>query len=372
MAPDGDEQIAGPDSPLVVYGDTSQDAVWYSGESFSVKGQEFGPKPFDPFYKVPESQNEDDEWLMPVADPYDFFGNDIIDASGLFSWITCNTTSCPLPTVGFTAYGGEGDDLIIGSQAGDHLAGGSGNDTILGLRGTDHIYGDGGINVDIFTRGLTVESVNHSPAPSLDPRLIPDPIPVGLDPPIKPGNFTLAPAPALNRDFMAAGDDNIYGEGSISYTVGRTSISRSTVYNPYWTQTAYDDIIFGDHGTIFQQVADTNEPDPRLQKIQTTTIGSVRGIESRAYQNGGDDTINGNEGRDVHRRRRRRRHGRRRRAGRHGVRRQHLPARAGSVEPAFPIASDYTGTTNITSPRFQTLCGDLHVQPHRPAQRLWP
>ena len=198
--PDGTEQIAGPDSPLVVYGDTSQDAVWYSGEPFSVKGQEFGPKPFDPFYKVPESQNEDDEWLMPVADPFDFFGNDIIDASGLFSWITCNTTSCPLPTVGFTAYGGEGDDLIVGSQAGDHLAGGSGNDTILGVRGTDHIYGDGGINVDIFTRGLRVESVNHSPAPSLDPRPIPDNPPVGVDPPIKPGNFTLAPAPALNRD----------------------------------------------------------------------------------------------------------------------------------------------------------------------------
>jgi hypothetical protein len=48
----GTEQIAGPDSPLVVYGDTSQDAVWYSGESFSVKGQEFGPKPFDPFWKI--------------------------------------------------------------------------------------------------------------------------------------------------------------------------------------------------------------------------------------------------------------------------------------------------------------------------------
>ena len=164
----------GPNSPLVVYGDTSQDAVWYSGEPFSVKGQEFGPKPFDPFWKVPESQNEDDEWLMPVADPYDFFGNDIIDASGLFSWIVCTTTACQLPSVGFTAYGGEGNDLIIGSQAGDHLAGGSGDDTILGLRGADHIYGDGGVNVDIFTRGLRIEVVNQSPAPSLDPRPIPD------------------------------------------------------------------------------------------------------------------------------------------------------------------------------------------------------
>jgi Ca2+-binding RTX toxin-like protein len=35
-----------------------------------------------------------------------------------------------LPSVGFTAYGGAGNDLIIGSQTGDHLAGGSGDDEI--------------------------------------------------------------------------------------------------------------------------------------------------------------------------------------------------------------------------------------------------
>ena len=104
------------------------------------------------------------------------------------------------------------------------------------------------------------------------------------------------------------------------------SYSRSTVYDPTGPQTAYDDIVFGDHGSIFQQVADTNEPRPRLQKIQTTTIGSrPRHRVAGAFQNGGDDTINGNVGRDVHHRRRRPRHGRRRRAGRPGLRRQHLP-----------------------------------------------
>ncbi len=117
-----------------------------------MKGYEFGPKPFDPFYRIPDQENEDDEWVFPLADPYDDAGNDIIDASGLFAppWITCNGSGCmpALPTVGFTAYGGEGNDLIIGSQAGDHLAGGSGDDTILGLRGVDHIYGDSGFNVE--------------------------------------------------------------------------------------------------------------------------------------------------------------------------------------------------------------------------------
>ncbi|MGH3371224.1 MAG: hypothetical protein ACRDPR_14630, partial [Nocardioidaceae bacterium] len=179
--PNGDERIAGPESPLVVYGDTSQDGIWYGGEPDSVRGHELGPKPFDPFYRIPESENEDDEWLFPLADPYDFFGHDIIDASGLFSW----SDPAALPSVGFTAYGGEGDDLVIGSQAGDHLAGGSGNDTMVGLRGVDHIYGDAGINVSILTRALSVEVVNHSPAPTLDPRPIDPNSP--LDPPIKPG-----------------------------------------------------------------------------------------------------------------------------------------------------------------------------------------
>ena len=85
------------------------------------------------------------------------------------SRVACNAT-CRLPSVGFTAYGGEGNDLIIGSQTGDHLAGGSGDDEILGLRGVDHIYGDSGVNVNILTRGLTIATVNASPRPTLDPQ----------------------------------------------------------------------------------------------------------------------------------------------------------------------------------------------------------
>jgi hypothetical protein len=264
----GAEAIAGPSSPLVVYGDTSQDGVWYGGEPDSVKGHEFGPKPFDPFWKVPESENEDDEWLFPVADPYVFAGNDVIDASGLFSWITCTTSSCDLPTVGFTAYGGEG------------------------------------------------------------------------------------PAPGPNRDLMVAGDDTIFGEGAISYTAGRTTLARATVENAGWPQAAYDDIVFGDHGRVFQQVADPNEPDLRLKKIQTTAIASVRAVESRAFQNGGNDTTNGDLGRDL------------------------IVGGAGDdlgdgdeqddllfgdnifllrrvVEPALPTATDYTGAIDITSGRFR-------------------
>ena len=339
----GTDALAGPGSPLVVYGDTSQDGVWYGGHGYDVKGYEFGPKPYDPFWKIPDGENEDDEWIFPLADPYDFAGNDVIDASGLFAWISCDATCSNLPTVGFTAYGGAGDDLIIGSQAGDHLAGGSGDDTILGLRGVDHVYGDSGINVDILTRGLTVTSVNASPAPTLDNR---NPA----------GDQTIKPVPSANADDLVAGRDVIYGEGSLTYVLGRdTRIAATTLGSP---QVAYDDVIFGDHGIVIQQTGDTNQPDPRLQKIQTTSLASIRLIESRAYQNGADDVIFGNLGRDV------------------------IVGGAGNDmadgdeaddmvfgdnafllrrvdEPQFPAATDYAGPIDITSGRFQALCGTL-------------
>ncbi len=323
--------LAGPNSPLVVYGDTSQDGVWYGGRPDDIKGMEFGPKPFDPFYKIPDAENEDDEWIFPLANPYDFDGNDVIDASHLFAGITCNATCSNLPTVGFTAYGGGGDDLIIGSQAGDHLAGGSGDDTLLGLRGVDHLYGDSGVNVNILTRGLSVATTNASPRPTLDPRQ-------------PAGDQTLKPVPSFNADTLDAGRDLIYGEGAGTVLGG--------------PQSAYDDVIFGDHGAVIQQTTDPNEPDTRLQKIQTTTLASIRLVESRAYDNGDDDVIFGNLGRDV------------------------IIAGAGHdmadgdeaddmlfgdnafllrrvVEPAFPLVTDYAGPTNTTSGRFQALCGTL-------------
>ena len=50
----------------------------------------------------------------------------MIDAPALIAALAAGQ----LPTVGINAYGGAGDDLIYGSQAGDHLAGGSGDDAI--------------------------------------------------------------------------------------------------------------------------------------------------------------------------------------------------------------------------------------------------
>ena len=244
--------------------------MWYSGRPYDRLGLEFGEKPFDPFPHLPDEENEDDEWVFPLADPYKLAGNDVIDASALFA----ATPAASLPTVGFTAYGGAGNDLIIGSQAGDHLAGGSGDDTILGQRGVDHIYGDSGVNVNIFTRALH----DHAPwttarEPTVDKTAAQRP------------TARSSRRPRRCATTLIAGRDVIYGEGAGTVAGGPES--------------AYDDIIFGDHGAIVQNVADPNLPEPLLQKIQTTTLASVLLDRVAELQNGDDDVIFGNLGRDI-------------------------------------------------------------------------
>ncbi|MGU3646985.1 hypothetical protein ACLBXX_18660 [Microbacterium sp. C23T] len=318
---------AGPGSPLVVYGDTSQDGVWYSGTPGDNLGMEFGPKPFDPFTHIPDGENEDDEWVFGLANPFDHSGNDIIDASGLFA----DLLPANLPTVGFTAYGGLGDDLIIGSQAGDHLAGGSGDDEIRGLRGVDHIYGDSGVNVDVLTRALDIATINRSPRPTV----------TGAG--FIPNGTTLTPIVGgvigVVDDLLVAGYDLIYGDGAPGLGLGSFTVNANG--QPEW---AYDDIVFGDHGAIDQNVADPNEPDPRLQKIQTTALASILRIRSVNLDKGADDIVFGGLGRDV------------------------LVGGAGSDmmdgdqsdDILFGDAVWFDRTPgNWTSPRFQSLCGTL-------------
>ena len=139
----------------------------------------------------------DDQFRFPRANPFDFAGNDVIDASALFATADANTT-----VLGIVAYGGAGNDSITGSQAADHLAGGSGNDTINGGRGVDMIYGDSGFNVDPITRTLLV--------------------------PVIDGGYASLPFGAV-RDELIAGSDTIgAGDG--------------------------DDVVFGDHGIAQQDV----------------------------------------------------------------------------------------------------------------------
>ena len=151
-------------------------------------------------------------FVFPLANPYQYSGNDVIDAH-LLDWADATNA---LPPVGLTAYGGAGNDLIIGSQTGDHLAGGSGDDTILGQRGDDHIYGDSGFNVDLITRASSTW------------------------PPSAPARPGYADGEVQRtRTASSPGNDLLYGEGAGSAPAATTT----TVGND-------DDIIFGDHGVV--------------------------------------------------------------------------------------------------------------------------
>ena len=193
-----------------------------------------------------------DFFVFPIASAFQYAGNDVIDASQLYAAIPAGQ----LPAVGLTIYGGRGDDTIIGSRAGDHLAGGSGNDTILGQRGVDLIYGDAGFNVDFITRVLTnANSAGSSGAKNLDP--------------------------------VFAGRDLLYGD-----TPGSTA---SNIYGDY------DDVIFGDHGNVTQDVAgkrDTTKAVPTLPQALQTTL-RARIVVTSAPSNGVDDQIYGNGGQDI-------------------------------------------------------------------------
>jgi Ca2+-binding RTX toxin-like protein len=65
-------------------------------------------------------------------------GDDAIDASGLAAGV-----------IGFTADGGEGNDILIGSAGNDTLVGGDGDDVLIGGPGQDILDGGPGDNVVI-------------------------------------------------------------------------------------------------------------------------------------------------------------------------------------------------------------------------------
>ena len=183
--------------------------------------------------------------------------------------------------VGFTAYGGAGNDLIIGSQAGDHLAGGSGDDTILGQRGVDHIYGDSGVNVNILTRALTIPTVDPAaPTPTID----------------DPGDGKFAMAPTTDHRRRRPGRRPRHDLGRDVHRRqpapgGRTGRRRPSNYGHHLRRPRRDR-------------AERGRPEPAaeslLQKIQTTADRSRScQINSAELQNGGDDVIFGNPDADM-------------------------------------------------------------------------
>ena len=91
----------------------------------------------------------------------------------------------------------------------------------------------------------------------------------------------------VNRDLMLAGQDLLYGD-----TPGGTTTDAFG---------GFDDVIFGDHGVIVEDVAgarDTTKPIPALPQLLQTTLRD-RVIQSAQVDNGANDTIYGNGGEDI-------------------------------------------------------------------------
>ena len=218
----------GPTSPLVIYGDTSQDASWYAGRPYDAD-------PADTLVLGPNPSQADAFYRLPRANPFDYAGNDVLDASAAKP---ATGSTLGADALGIVIYGGAGNDTIVGTQLGDVLAGGSGDDTISGQAGDDQIYGDSGVNVDIISRVLSVPTTDAA----------------------RPANDNAG----SNRDGLVAGEDSMFGGDD-------------------------NDILFGDHGIVTQAL-------PPEQKI--LNVRSIQNLRTDQPLNGADDVVYGNQGFD--------------------------------------------------------------------------
>ena len=102
-----------PDSPLVVYGDTSQDGTWYGGRPVRhSSGYEFGAQAVRPVLQGPRrsrTRTTSGSSRSPTRSTSPATTSST--RSDLFADVGCADGACSLPTVGFTAYGGAGNDL---------------------------------------------------------------------------------------------------------------------------------------------------------------------------------------------------------------------------------------------------------------------
>jgi Ca2+-binding RTX toxin-like protein len=227
----------GADSPLLLFGDTTQDGVFYTTRTGDLQGT----------------------GRVWTTGP----GNNVIDARGADGMVI--------------AYGGAGDDLIYGSAFGDHLAGGSGDDVIHGTGGANHIYGDAGFTMfDVFSRrgSARLSLLGEEFAFGLDTLLISEALFVINDvddlrvlPRYAevPADENLADHLEVTADLLLApGDDVVFGGTG-------------------------DDLIIGDYAVVT-----LNEGAIRL-----VTTGSVLRVETVRHAEGGDDVLFGGTGDDV-------------------------------------------------------------------------
>ena len=248
-------------SPLIVFGDTSQDGSRYVGLSGVASVNAFA-------YNNP--------------------GNDTIDARN--------------DTQSVTIFGGVGNDTIWGSQAGDHIAGGSGNDTIHGQGGDDIIYGDDGFNVGKST--IVIPDPNEDSG-TISRTLYNRVLVTVSDPsaPVADTHDTLTPGQDLI--YGDGGNDVVFGDlGLVTQTVPETLLStlgvvevesksnasggNDTIYGNAGDDiliggTGNDaidggdgkDLIFGDNVSLDRTATLSNFTNPRFRALNLTPIYST-------------------------------------------------------------------------------------------------
>src|SRR5260370_1147564 len=241
-----------------------------------------------------------------------------------------------MPSIGITAYGGPGNNTIIGSQAPDILAGGGGDETIMGGRGRNQIFGTSGINVDVITRQLSIVTTNKSSFPNRDAmqaghNLLYGDMPgatrndpfqsqlaIALAQPAGLGTITRGDSGSWLAQGFVAGQpqvpsDGVMGGGVSSVTAttltvttlvpaafAAVDVTKLHVVSVAWYGN-FDSIVIGNHGEIDKDAAgpcDTTKPIPTLpQEIQTTL--RVRKIQSKEVDNFSDKIIYGSGGDDI-------------------------------------------------------------------------
>jgi Ca2+-binding RTX toxin-like protein len=322
----------GPNSPLVVYGDTSQDGTWYGGRSDVLSLGIFGNKPaaHEDGLTVTLSRASSTATTGTITrgDGLDWRLNGFAVGQliavgqgstapvlyGTVQSITAATITLTFPTAAFaagtvtgarnvvvqnrvgngdprfifplaTAFTYSGNDVIDARGAfsgptdgsasvGITAYGGPGDDTIYGSQTGDHLAGGSGNDRIYGERGTDLIYGDD-----------------GFNVNVITRDLTLVTANTSskpNADLLVAGRDLLYGDGPDAVTSGPID--------------DLADVIFGDFGFVEQFVAgpkDTTRVPAGLQRIQTTKIATLSDITSRALQNGADDIIYGGLGRDI-------------------------------------------------------------------------
>ena len=311
-------------SPLVIYGDTSQDGLWYGGNPAGISLHNFGPKPLPhddsiavtlalvpstPFGTI--TRSDGGSW---ITDGFAIGQNIAVDGLfvGAVTAITKTTLTLTFLTADFHPGTGThavvvqtrigngapffvfalgnpflyaGNDVIDARQAfssvvagslpsiGITAYGGAGDDTIYGSQTGDILAGGSGN--DTIAGGRGDDQIYGDSGVNLNviTRLLTIP--------------TANASSYVNRDLLLAGQDLLYGD-----TPGGTTTDAFG---------GFDDVIFGDHGVIIEDVSgarDTTKPIPALPQLLQTTLRD-RVIQSAQVDNGANDTIYGNGGEDI-------------------------------------------------------------------------